>query len=309
MAKKKRSQNTTKAANQEFPDLDRILAESSTVAVALDGSSPAIIAPPKIAFADARTNASVVLGNCHVVMGRLCAHYPSGLFDVIFADPPYFLSNGGVTCQAGRMVKVDKGKWDKSQGLKLNYEFNHSWLSLCQSLLKPNGTIWITSTHHALFSLGSALEDLGFKILNLITWEKPNPPPNLSCRFFTHSTEMVIWAAKDKKSKHHFSYADMKAANGGKQMKTVWRFGAPPPSEKLFGHHPTQKPIALLKRCIEASSKVGDCVLDPFCGSGTTGVAALELQRKFIGIDQSPDFCALAGERMKSAIANGPTFV
>ena len=155
-------------------------------------------------------------------MDAIYAKYgDAGRFDAIFADPPYFLSNGGITCHAGKMVKVDKGDWDVSRGPELNHEFNTEWLRRCQRVLKPNGTIWVTGTHHVIFSIGYALQQLGFKILNDIAWEKPNPPPNLSCRYFTHSTETILWAAKDAKSKHVFNYSAMKAVTG-KQMKTVW---------------------------------------------------------------------------------------
>lgn len=167
-------------------------------------------------------------GNCFELLDAIAAKYPEGRFDCIFADPPYFLSNGGITCHAGRMVKVDKGNWDKSRGPELNHEFNTEWLRRCQRVLKPNGTIWVTGTHHVIFSVGHAMQQLGFKILNDIAWEKPNPPPNLSCRYFTHSTETVLWAAKNERSKHCFNYSAMKAING-KQMKTVWRILPPPP--------------------------------------------------------------------------------
>ena len=161
-------------------------------------------------------------GNCLELLDAIAAKYPDGRFDAIFADPPYFLSNGGITCHAGKMVKVDKGDWDKSRGPELNHEFNTEWLRRCQRVLKPNGTIWVTGTHHVIFSIGYALQQLGFKILNDIAWEKPNPPPNLSCRYFTHSTETVLWAAKNEKSKHVFNYQEMRKVTG-KQMKTVWR--------------------------------------------------------------------------------------
>ncbi len=161
-------------------------------------------------------------GNCLELLDAIAAKYPEGRFDAIFADPPYFLSNGGITCHAGKMVKVDKGDWDVSRGPELNHEFNREWLLRCQRVLKPNGTIWVTGTHHVIFSIGYALQQLGFKILNDIAWEKPNPPPNLSCRYFTHSTETVLWAAKNEKSKHVFNYQEMRKVTG-KQMKTVWR--------------------------------------------------------------------------------------
>jgi len=241
--------------------------------------------------------------NCLEFMDILIAKYPEGKFDMIFADPPYFLSNGGITCHAGRMVKVDKGRWDKSRGAELNHEFNTAWVSRCQALLKPHGTLWVSGTHHVIHSVGYAMQQLGMKILNDITWEKPNPPPNLSCRYFTHSTETVIWAAKNQRSKHCFNYATMRAMNSGKQMKSVWRLNAPNGAEKSFGKHPTQKPVALLERVILASTQEGDLILDPFSGSSTTGVAALKLNRRFVGCELEPDFLALSVKRLEKAIA------
>ena len=236
--------------------------------------------------------------NCLELMDSIAKKHPQGCFDMIFADPPYFLSNGGITCQNGKMVSVDKGAWDKSQGIDINHAFNLEWLKRCQQVLKPNGTIWVTGTMHIIYSIGLAMQQLGFKLLNDIIWEKPNPPPNLACRYFTHSTETVLWAAKSTKSKHCFNYDEMKAQSGGKQMKSVWRINPPATNEKLFGKHPTQKPIELLVRCIEASTKEGDFVLDPFAGSSTTGVAALALKRKFCGIESDVNFIELSVKRL-----------
>lgn len=237
--------------------------------------------------------------NCLELMELIAEKHPQGCFDMIFADPPYFLSNGGITCQNGRMVSVNKGAWDKSQGIDINHAFNIEWLKRCQRVLKPNGTIWVSGTMHIIYSIGLAMQQLGFKMLNDIIWEKPNPPPNLACRYFTHSTETILWAAKSTKSKHCFNYDAMKAESGGKQMKSVWRIKPPPTSEKAFGKHPTQKPIELLKRCIEASTNAGDFVLDPFAGSSTTGVAALDLKRRFCGIESEADFIELSVKRLK----------
>jgi len=239
-------------------------------------------------------------GNCFRILDLLIKKYPDGIFDMVFADPPYFLSNGGITCQAGRMVKVDKGEWDKSKGPELNHQFNTEWLQRCQKILKPNGTIWVTGTHHVIFSIGFAMQQIGFKILNDIAWEKPNPPPNLSCRYFTHSTETVIWAAKNDKSRHYFDYALMKRDNRGKQMKTVWQIAPPQSSEKDFGKHPTQKPLSLLERCISSSTKVEDFVLDPFMGSGTTGVACSRLGRRFVGIELDTNYIDISVKRINS---------
>jgi site-specific DNA-methyltransferase (adenine-specific) len=222
---------------------------------------------------------------------------------MIFADPPYFLSNGGITCHAGKMVKVNKGQWDESKGPEMNHEFNTAWLSRCQRILKPDGTIWVSGTHHVIHSVGYAMQQLGMKILNDITWEKPNPPPNLSCRYFTHSTETIIWSAKTEKSKHCFNYDKMRQINKGKQMKTVWSFPAPNGEEKEFGKHPTQKPVALLERIILASTNEGDLIFDPFSGSSTTGIAAINTHRKFVGTELESEFINLSIARLKHAIS------
>ena len=221
---------------------------------------------------------------------------------MIFADPPYFLSNNGFTCQNGKMVKVNKGDWDKSKGAEENHKYNLAWLSACQKVLKKDGTIWISGTQHVIFDIGFALQQLGFKILNMITWEKPNPAPNLSCRYFTHSTELLIWAGKSEKSKHTFNYDLMREENGGKQMKSVWTFTSPKNSEKPFGKHPTQKPIDLLNRIIKASTNEGDMVLDPFLGSGTTAVSCVLNNRQYIGIEKEKEYFELAKKRIEDAV-------
>jgi site-specific DNA-methyltransferase (adenine-specific) len=240
--------------------------------------------------------------NCIELMDILIDKYSDGRFDMVFADPPYFLSNGGITCHAGKMVRVDKGQWDKSNGPEMNHEFNTAWLSRCQKLLKPNGTIWVSGTHHVIHSVGYAMQQLGMKVLNDITWEKPNPPPNLSCRYFTHSTETIIWAAKNEKSKHCFNYNKMREINSGKQMKSVWTMTAPNGDEKEFGKHPTQKPVHLLERMILASTIEGNFVFDPFSGSSTTGVASIMLKRKFVGCELEPEFIRLSSKRLEMAI-------
>ncbi len=185
-------------------------------------ADPVSPAPERIYSAN---GISLYHGNSLAILDAIYHKHPDGWFDMIFADPPYFLSNGGITCHAGKMVAVHKGDWDKSRGPEENHQFNTEWLRRAKRVLKPNGTIWVTGTHHVIFSVGFAMQQLGYKILNDIAWEKPNPPPNLSCRYFTHSTETIIWAAKSEKSKHHFNYQAMRQANHGKQMKTVWRRG------------------------------------------------------------------------------------
>ena len=217
--------------------------------------------------------------------------------DLIFCDPPYFLSNGGITCQNGRMVKVDKGDWDKSNGAEVNHQFNYEWLKRCQKILKPNGSLMVSGTFHVIYSIGYAMQQLNMKILNNITWQKPNPPPNLACRYFTHSTETIIWAAKNLKSKHKFNYELMKEINNDKQMKDVWVMTAPGKSEKTYGKHPTQKPLSLLDRLISAATDEGDLVLDAFNGSGTTGVSCIRTNRKYIGIELEKEFIELSKKR------------
>lgn len=220
--------------------------------------------------------------------------------DMIFADPPYFLSNDGITCKGGKMVSVNKGDWDKINSFEDKHEFNRQWIRLCKAVLKDSGTIWISGTLHNIYSIGMALEQEGFKIINNITWQKTNPPPNLACRAFTHSTETILWAKKDlKKAKHLFHYHLMKEENGGKQMKDVWTGSLTPKREKKLGKHPTQKPLYLLNRIIAASTNEDDVILDPFCGSSTTGVAAKNLGRKYIGIDNELEYIELSKARLQ----------
>ena len=304
---------------------------------------------PQLIFRSESPFIRLYQGNCLEFLDAIYArHGNAGRFDAIFADPPYFLSNGGITCHAGRMVKVDKGGWDVSRGPELNHEFNLEWLRRCQRVLKPNGTLWVSGTHHVIFSIGYALQQLGWKILNDIAWEKPNPPPNLSCRYFTHSTETLLWAAKNDKSRHLFNYQEMRKVTG-KQMKTVWRkneftlsprdlagrepergdlncttspqpsppsataeretgldpiwtLGAPGSAEKTFGKHPTQKPVALIERCLLASTNENDLVLDPFLGNGTTAVAAIRLKRQCVGIELDLHNVQMAEKRVKAEI-------
>jgi len=252
-------------------------------------------------------------GDCLEVLASL----PERSVDMIFADPPYNLSNGGITCHAGRMVSVDKGDWDKSKGIEADHDFAVGWLRACQRVLKDDGTIWVSGTMHKIYSVGFAMQQLGYRLLNEICWFKPNASPNLSCRYFTHSHETLIWAAKSEKSKHKFNYELMKQVAGGKQMRSlwvdinvedepqdIWAVGTPAKEEKKYGKHPTQKPVVLLERIILASSDAGDTVLDPFTGSSTTGVAAIRHGRLFIGIDTDERFLELSVKRLKDEEGN-----
>ncbi len=221
--------------------------------------------------------------------------------DMIFADPPYFLSGGGITCRSGKMVSVNKADWDKKKSLKEKHQFNKKWIRLCKRILKDDGTIWISGTMHNIYSIGMALEEAGFKIMNNITWQKSNPPPNISCRTFTHSTETILWAKKDlPKVKYKFNYSLMKQMNNNKQMKDVWTTSLTKPSEKKNGKHPTQKPKKILEKIILASTDENDIILDPFNGSGTTGVVAKILNRKYIGIENKKEYLDLSIRRLNN---------
>lgn len=233
---------------------------------------------------------------------------PDNSIDMIFADPPYNLSNGGFSVHAGRRVSVNKGEWDKSKGFQKDLDFHIAWIRACYRVLKPHGTIWISGTYHSIYQCGYALQLSGYHILNDIAWYKPNASPNLSCRYFTASHETLLWARKEKKAKHVFNYEQMRAFRNdlihrqGKQMRSVWAIGTPKPEEKIFGKHPTQKPMELLKRIILSSTNPGDIVLDPFTGSSTTGLVAYLYDRKFIGIDNEKKYLELSKKRFKDLI-------
>jgi len=249
---------------------------------------------------------SLYQGNCLDVLKSL----DKNSVDLIFADPPYFLSNGGISCKAGKMVSVNKGNWDKSNGFDKDYKFTLDWLAASRRVLKDTGSIWISGTLHNIYKIGFALEKLEYDILNEISWFKPNAPPNLSCRYFAHSHETLLWARKDKKTKHKFNYPTMKnwdvkrdkINNPGKQMRSVWSIPLTPKKEKINGGHPTQKPMELLKRIIASSTDKGDVILDPFNGSGTTGIVCSMLNRKYIGIDKEKDFLEMTKRRYKETM-------
>lgn len=241
-------------------------------------------------------NEKLILGDCFEILENI----KKESIDMIFVDPPYFLSNGGISCSSGKMVSVNKGKWDKYIDINKKHEFNKKWIKLCKKCLKDNGTIWVSGTFHNIYSVGMALEEEGFKIINNITWQKTNPPPNLSCKCFTHSTETILWAKKDNSSKYTFNYKLMKEKNGGKQMKDVWSGSLTKPTEKKEGKHPTQKPEYLLEKIILASTNENDIILDPFSGSGTAGVVSKKYNRKYIGIEVDKTYIQIAKTRIKN---------
>lgn len=218
-------------------------------------------------------------------------------FDMVFADPPYFLSSGGISYQSGKVVCVDKGDWDKPTTPEDLDAFNLRWLSAVREHMKDNATIWISGTHHNIFSVQQQLIKLGFKILNVITWAKTNPPPNISCRYFTFSTEFIIWARKSPKIPHYFNYDLMKKLNGDKQMTDVWHLPAIGKWEKSCGKHPTQKPLAVLARLIQASTEPNAWILDPFSGSATTGIAANLLGRNYLGLEKEEEYLTMSKTR------------
>lgn len=252
----------------------------------------------KVAYNDEKT--TLYLGDCFKILKNI----PENSIDMIFSDPPYFLSNNGISVSGGKQVSVNKGNWDKGKNdINSKHNFNRKWIRQCYKILKDTGTIWISGTYHNIYSIGMALEQEGFKIINNVTWQKLNPPPNLTCRCFTHSTETIIWAKKNcKGNKHFYNYSLMKELNNGKQMKDVWCGSLTSKKEKTEGKHPTQKPEYLLNRIILASTKENDVILDPFNGSGTTGVVARRLNRKYVGIEQEKEFMKLTIRRLKKII-------
>src|SRR5215212_5855054 len=223
---------------------------------------------------------------------------PAASVDMIFADPPYRLSNGGVTFKSGSLAPVNKGAWDRSMGFQADHRFNVGWVREARRILKPDGTIWVTGTHHIIFSLGFALQSMNFKLINQITWAKPDPPPNVLHTAFTHAHETLLWASKSKGARHTFNYDLINGPDPASQVSSVWRIPAVPGTEKSHGRHPTQKLLRLLRRAVLASTDEGSLVFDPFSGSGTSGVAAKELGRFFVGAETEREYAQLAGRRI-----------
>lgn len=251
------------------------------------------------------TNWTVTTADCLLGLKKL----DDSSVDFAFADPPYLLSNGGFTVSGGRQVPVHKGDWDSSKGFESDLNFHRTWISAVKPKLQPNGTIVVSGTYHSIYKCGVALEELGFRILNEIVWFKPNGAPNLGGRSFAASHETLIWASVSKRAKHTFNYEEMKFGEfpgdilkkSEKQMRSVWSIPNTPAREKTLGKHPTQKPLTLLERLILACTRPGDLVLDPFTGSGTTGVAAISHGRRFIGFETDAKYSNLARQRIREA--------
>lgn len=235
---------------------------------------------------------------------------PEESVQLIFSDPPYFLSSGGMSVQSGRQASVNKGKWDVIPAGLTSLEFHRNWIREVRRVLHPDGAIVVSGTYHSIYETGVALSEAGFRILNEIVWFKPNGAPNLSGRRLAASHETLIWASKSPKSRFTFNYQELrggdfpgdKLKNPNKQMRSVWSIPTTPRSEKQFGHHPTQKPLALLDRVVMAFSREGDLVLDPFMGSGTTGVSCQTNGRNFIGIERDEAYFKLANLRLGKSV-------
>lgn len=225
-------------------------------------------------------------------------HHVKDQFDMIFADPPYFLSTGnGKVNVNGKYIKFDKGQWDRVRSREDKDLFNKGWLVPCTKLLKPNGTLWVCGTYHNIFSVEKCLDELGFKIINIIVWQKPDPPITLSESRFNFCAEYLIWATRRDCKDYTFNKGALARINSGLPMQDVWQLSAANSWEKQLGKHPTQKPLRLLYRALLASTNIGDTILDPFTGSSTTGIAANLMSRRFVGIDEENAFLDLSIKR------------
>src|SRR5258707_2346072 len=247
----------------------------------------------------------VLAGDCIELMGRL----PEASVDMVFADPPYNLQLGGELWRPdnSRVDAVDDD-WDKFADFALYDSFTRAWLAAARRALKPEGTLWVIGSYHNIFRIGTALQDLGFWLLNDIVWRKSNPMPNFKGKRFTNAHETLIWAARDQRAKRYtFNYDGMKELNEGLQMRSDWLLPLCTGTERLKGEdgkkvHPTQKPESLLFRCITAASNPGDVILDPFFGTGTTGAVAKKLGRHFIGVEREQKYIDAAQKRIDAII-------
>jgi modification methylase len=260
----------------------------------------ASVRTPRVSFEPA-ASARVLAGDCVAEIAKL----PAGSVDLVFADPPYNLQlQGDLKRPDDSRVDAVDDSWDKFASFAAYDDFTRAWLMACRRVMKPNGTLWVIGSYHNIFRVGALLQDLGFWILNDIVWRKSNPMPNFRGRRFTNAHETLIWAARDAaKRDYTFNYEALKAGNDDIQARSDWFMPLCTGEERLKGPdgkklHPTQKPEALLARVILAASRPDDLVLDPFCGTGTTGAVAHRLRRRFVGIERDADYAAAARRRI-----------
>ena len=248
---------------------------------------------------------TVLIGDCLAQIGKI----PAASVDLVFADPPYNLQlNGDLHRPDQSKVDAVDDDWDKFESFADYDVFTRTWLKECRRVLKPNGALWVIGSYHNIYRVGALLQDLGFWILNDVIWRKTNPMPNFRGRRFTNAHETLIWAGRDQASRYTFNYDAMKALNEELQMRSDWLLPICSGGERLKDGkgdklHPTQKPEALLRRVLLSSSNPGDLILDPFFGSGTTGVVAKQLGRHFIGIERQKTYAKAAKLRIADAEA------
>lgn len=240
---------------------------------------------------------------------------PNNSIDLIFADPPYNMQTEGELLRTdGTKFNGVSDSWDKFSSLEEYDNFTKKWLIECKRVLKDDGAIWVIGSFQNIFRLGYIMQDLGFWILNDVIWSKPNAVPNFGGTRFQNSHETLLWCSKSKKSKYHFNYKTMKVFNGGKQMKSIWDIGICIGKERLkdkYGNkvHSTQKPEALLYNVILSSTEKNDIVLDPFFGTGTTGVIAKRLGRRYIGIERNEEYILAAEKRLRNTIEESDDYI
>ncbi|MFT4186866.1 MAG: DNA methyltransferase [Micrococcaceae bacterium] len=253
---------------------------------------------------------TVIHGDCVEILKTL----PDNSIDLIFADPPYNLQLKGELWRPNNTkVSAVDDDWDKYDSFEVYDDFTKNWLKECQRVLKKNGSLWVIGSYHNIFRVGKILQDLGYWIFNDILWVKTNPMPNFKGTRFNNSHETLIWTGKSDKSKPTFNYKTMKTHNEDKQMRSDWHIPICSGKERIkidgVKAHSTQKPLALLRRIINATSKPGDIILDPFLGSGTTAVAAKEMNRKYIGIERDDTYIEVAKKRIEDTLALGMDYV
>src|SRR6201997_1373641 len=265
------------------------------------------VGTPRVSFEstrfESRASARVVVGDCVAELAK----FPAACVDLVFADRPYNLQlQGDLKRPDDSCVDAVDDAWDKFASFGAYDDFTRGWLVACRRVMKPNATLWVIGSYHNIFRVGTLLQDLGFWILNDIVWRKSNPMPNFRGRRFTNAHETLIWAAREPAARNYtFNYEALKAGNDDVQMRSDWLIALCTGEERLKGGdgkklHPTQKPEALLARVILSASRPDDLVLDPFCGSGTTGAVAHRLRRRFIGIERDCDYAAAARRRIEA---------